>query len=84
MKRAGPTSLPLLETEILGRAKFHPFTGQELDAGLWHGHRLSELSRQALSSRADGSSREIFVLEESRHPQGNNAIGAKALDAPQF
>lgn len=26
-------------------AEFHPFMGQELDAGLWHGHRLSELSR---------------------------------------
>lgn len=79
-----PTSLPLLETEILGRAKFHPFTSQELDAGLWYGHRLSELSRQALSSRADRSSREIFVLEESRCPQGNSATRAKALDASQF
>lgn len=40
-----PTRLALLGAEVLGRAEFHSFTGQELDAGLWHGHCLSELSR---------------------------------------
>lgn len=38
---------------------------------------------QALSSRADGSSREIFVLEESQHPQRDSATRTKALDSPQ-
>lgn len=35
---------------------------------------------QALSSRVDGSSREIFVLEESRPPRENGTIRATVLE----